>query len=152
MRARPSSAADLGGEFVAALADRDFARLAGTLAPDVRMRALLPPGPLEVSGTDAAIARFSSWFGEAESLELVHAVSEEVADRLHVSYRLRVKRAGDTCKLVEQHLICAVNGRIAALDLLCTGFRPEPVQPARAGSGDVKGLERVEARVAAATR
>ena len=126
MTARRSSATDLGAVLVAALTERDFARLAGTLAPDVRMRALIPPGPVELSGSELAAARFASWFGESEGLELIHAGSAEVGDRLHVFYRLRVKRPGDPWKLIEQHLFCALDeGRITALDLLCSGFRPD---------------------------
>ena len=90
---------------------------------------MIPPGPIEASGAEAAAAKFSSWFGEAEALELVQAGGDDVADRLHVFYRLRVKRPGDPWKIVEQHLVCAVTGRITALDLLCTGFRPEATQP-----------------------
>ena len=90
------------------------------------MRALIPPGPVEVFGAEAAAARFSTWFGGAEEFEIVCSGSDEVADRLHVSYRLRVRRPGDAPKLVEQHLVCALDeGRIANLDLLCTGFRPD---------------------------
>jgi hypothetical protein len=52
--------------------------------------------------------------------------SDAVADRLHVSYRLRVRRSGDLWNVVEQHLLCAHDvGRITALDLVCSGFRPE---------------------------
>ncbi|HET7745223.1 MAG TPA: hypothetical protein VFK76_10825, partial [Gaiellaceae bacterium] len=69
--ARRSSATDLGAELVAALAERDFDRLAGTLAPDVRMRALIPPGPVELSGAEPAAARFATWFGTADRLEVV---------------------------------------------------------------------------------
>jgi hypothetical protein len=126
MTARRSSATDLGAVLVAALTARDFGRLAGTLAPGVRMRALIPPGPVELSGAEPAAARFASWFGESEGLELVHAGCDEVGDRLHVFYRLRVKRPGDPWKLVEQHLFCALDeGRITTLDLLCSGFRPD---------------------------
>lgn len=124
---RPSSATDSGETFVAALAGRDYSRLANTLAPNVRMRALLPPGTVEISGQEATSAKFSSWFGGVEELELVSSGSEAVADRLHVYYRLRVRRPGDVWKLVEQHLLCALDGdRIAALDLICSGFRPDP--------------------------
>jgi len=124
MSTRQSSAIDPGAALVAALAERDFGRLANTLAPDVRMRALIPPGALEVSGADAAAARFASWFGESNGLELVRSGSDEVGDRLHVFYRLRVKRPGDSWKLIEQHLFCALDeGRITALDLVCSGFR-----------------------------
>lgn len=122
--ARQSSVTDLGDALVAALAERDFDRLAGTLAPDVRMRALIPPGPIDVSGAKPAAARFTTWFGESDGLELVHSGSDEVGDRLHVFYRLRVKRPGDPWKVIEQHLFCALEeGRITALDLVCSGFR-----------------------------
>jgi hypothetical protein len=111
---------------VAALTERDFGRLARTLAPEVRMRALIPSGCVELSGAEPAAARFASWFGEANGLELVRSGSDEVGDRLHVFYRLRVKRPGDPWKVIEQHLFCALNeGRITALDLVCSGFRPE---------------------------
>jgi hypothetical protein len=120
-----SSATDRGTSFVAALAERDFQRLAGTLTPDVRMRALIPPGLVEISGAEAAAAKFLSWFGDAEEFGLIHSGSEAVADRLHVFYRLRVKKPGNVPKLVEQHLLCAFDrDRINALDLVCTGFRP----------------------------
>ena len=125
MTVQLSSVTETADAFVAALAKQDFDGLARALAPDVRMRALIPPGPIEVIGADAAAARFSSWFGSAESLELVQRGAEWVADRLHLFYRLRVKRPGDSWKIVEQHLTCTVNGRIVAFDLLCTGFRPE---------------------------
>ena len=123
---RRSSATDLGATLVAALAEGDFGRLAGTLARDVRMRALIPPGSVELSGAEPAAARFASWFGESSELELVHSGSDEVGDRLHVFYRLRVKRPGDPWKIIEQHLFCAIDsGGITALDLVCSGFRPD---------------------------
>lgn len=128
---RRSSATDRGATFVSALAERDYSRLAGTLAPDVRMRALIPPGPVEIFGPEAASAKFSSWFGDVEELELVSSGSEAIADRLHVYYRLRVRKPGDVWKLVEQHVLCAFDGdRIAALDLVCSGFRPDPLSAA----------------------
>jgi SnoaL-like domain len=126
MSTQPSSASDLGTALITALAQRDFPRLANTLTPEVRMRALIPPGPIEVSGAEAAAARFSSWFVDAEELELIRSGSDTVADRLHVFYRLRVKKPGDQRKIVEQHLLCALDDdRITALDLVCSGFRPD---------------------------
>jgi hypothetical protein len=126
MSTQPSSATDPGTALIAALAARDFARLAGTLTPNIRMRALIPPGLVEVSGAKAAAAKFLSWFGNAEALELIRSGSDTVADRQHVFYRLRVKKPGDIPKLVEQHLLCALEGdRISSLDLVCTGFRSD---------------------------
>jgi hypothetical protein len=126
MSTQPSSATDQGTGFVAALAERDFARLACRLTADVRMRALIPPGLVEITGAEAATAKFESWFGDAEEFELIHSGSDAVADRLHVFYRLRVRKPGNVPKLVEQHLLCAFDGdRINGLDLVCTGFRPD---------------------------
>ena len=123
---RKSSATDLGDVFVTALVDGDAPRLAGTLDPDVQMRALLPPGPIEVLGAEAVAGKFAAWFGSAEEVQLMRSGSDAVADRLHVSYRLRVRRSGDLWNVVEQHLLCAHDGgRITALDLVCSGFRPE---------------------------
>jgi hypothetical protein len=127
---RRSSATEPGDTLVAALAERDFERLAGTLAWDVRMRALIPPGPVELSGAESAAARFATWFGESDGLELVQSGSDEIGDRLHVFYRLRVKRPGEPRKVIEQHLFCALDeGHITALDLVCSGFRPDLAVP-----------------------
>jgi hypothetical protein len=115
----------LADMLVESLAEQDFDRLASTLSTNVRMRALIPPGPVELTGAEQAAARFASWFGRTNELELIRSGSEDVGDRLHVFYRLRVKRPGDPWKIVEQHLFCALeNGDVAALDLLCSGFRP----------------------------
>ena len=54
---RQTSATDLGDVFVTALVDGDTPRLAGTLAPDVQMRALIPPGPIEVLGAEAVVGK-----------------------------------------------------------------------------------------------
>jgi hypothetical protein len=121
-----SPVAHSAADFAGALATRDFERLTAMLAADVRMRALIPPGFVEISGADAAVAKFASWFGDAEEVELIDSGSDGFADRLHVFYRLRVRRPGDFPRLVEQHLLCALDGdRIDSLDLVCAGFRPE---------------------------
>jgi hypothetical protein len=126
MSTQPSSATDPGTGFIAALAERDFARLARTLTPDVRMRALIPPGLVEVAGAEAATAKFELWFGDAEEFGLIRSGSDAVADRLHVFYRLRVTKPGGMPKLVEQHLLCTLDtDRIDSFDLVCTGFRPD---------------------------
>ena len=58
----------VGGIFLEALANRDYARLATTLGSAVRFRALLPPGPMAWEGSEAATKAFSSWFGQADEL------------------------------------------------------------------------------------
>jgi len=126
----PDPATDPGASLVAALGARDFPRLADTLSADVSMRALTPPGLVEISGAEATAAKLSTWFGDAEDFEIVRSGSETVADRVHIFYRLRVKKPGDVPKLVEQHLLCGIDGdRIHTLDLVCSGFRPADADP-----------------------
>jgi len=109
-----------------ALVAGDFDRVMTMLATDVRMRALIPPGPVELWGATDAGATFASWFGGSEDLELVHSGNDEIGDRLHVFYRLRRNRGGAPPSIVEQHLVCTLaEGRITAIDLVCSGFRPE---------------------------
>ena len=93
------------------------------------MRALIPPGLVELSGAEDAAAKFSAWFGDAEEFELIRWGSDAVADCLHVFYRLRVKKPGNVPKIVEQHLLCELDtDRIDGFDLVCTGFRPDTAE------------------------
>jgi hypothetical protein len=106
-----------------AVAGRDGAQLAAALTNTVRLRALLPGGPVESHGRDAVVARFAGWFAAFDTVELVSAAGEPVADRLLVHYRLTL-RQGPTRWACTQTLICKTAGdRLATLDLLCSGFR-----------------------------
>src|SRR5262245_43797497 len=105
-----TSATEAGGRLITALAGRDFSAFADVLAPDVRMRALIPPGLVELVGAQAAASTFASWFGDAEEFELIHSGRDTFADRLHLFYRIRVTKPGNVPKVVEQHLLCALDG------------------------------------------
>ena len=117
------------GAFLNNLAAQDFDRLGGALAADARMRALLPGGPREWAGADAIADRFARWFGGTEDFELVEAAAGTVGDRLHLHWqlRLRAERLGAGWFIVEQQAYADTgeDGRLAWLDLLCTGYRSE---------------------------
>jgi hypothetical protein len=119
----------LAGSFLEGLAAQDFARLGNALTADVRLRALLPGGLREWAGAEAIADRFARWFGDTEDFELVNATIGEVGGRLHLHWRLRLRaaRLGAGWFTVEQHAYADTGdgGRIARLDLLCTGYRPE---------------------------
>jgi RimJ/RimL family protein N-acetyltransferase len=115
--------------FLEGLAAQDFARLGDALTADVRLRALLPSGLWEWAGAEAIAHRFARWFGDTEDFELMEAAVGEVGSRLHLHWRLRLRaeRLGSGWFTVEQQVYAdtADGGRIARLDLLCTGYRPE---------------------------
>lgn len=115
--------------FLEGLAVQDFARLSDALAPDARLRALLPRGPMEWTGAEVIADQFARWFGGTENYELVEAAVSEVGRRLHLHWRLRLQaeRLGTGWFIVEQQAYANADdgGRIAQLDLLCTGYRRE---------------------------
>jgi hypothetical protein len=121
----------VGGVLLEGLANRDFARMEAILAPNVRLRALLPPGPRVYEGPDDVTAAFRSWFGAVEEFELVDATVGEVGGRLHLSWRIRVRPApfgiGDGWHVIEQHAYADATDAIETLDLLCSGFNPERI-------------------------
>ena len=107
----------------AAIADRDSVRLAAAVTETVRLRALLPGGPIEEHGRDAVVARFGKWFADMDAVEVVESAGEAVADRLLIHYRLDLAQRS-TRWACTQTLICKiVDGRLATIDLLCSGFR-----------------------------
>jgi hypothetical protein len=125
----------VGGTFLEALATRDYERMASTLGPTIRFRALLPPGPMEWEGPARVADAFSSWFGGADDFELVHATVGEIGGRLYLAWRIRVRPApfgiGETWHVIEQHGYANAADSIETLDLLCSGFHPECTGPQR---------------------
>ena len=114
----------LGTRLVRAIAEQDESALAECFSPDAELRALTPNGLRERAGASEAASLISRWFGDSTELQLLDARSEEVADRVHVSYRFAGVEEGEPY-LVEQQLYCTVaDGKVTRADLLCSGFRP----------------------------
>jgi hypothetical protein len=122
-------AAATAAAFLQGLADQDFAQLGGALAADARLRALLPKGLREWTGAEAVAGQFARWFGDTEDFELVEAALGDVGGRLQLRWRLRLRaeRLGAGWFTVEQQAYgdAGKDGRLARIDLVCTGYRPE---------------------------
>jgi len=116
------------GRLLEALAHQDFVMLADALEGDVHLRALVTGGMVELEGSADVADKFKFWFGDTDAFELLDASIGEVAERLHLSWRIRLHapRLGDGWRFVEQqtYVTCAESGRIARIDLLCTGYIP----------------------------
>jgi TusA-related sulfurtransferase len=128
--------------FLEALTARDFMRLAEALAPNVTMRLLLPRGPEERTGRPEVAARLEGWFGAAPSFEVEAVDHATVGPRHRLTWRFRLVREGDggggPWQVIEQVAFCNEGpDGIERLDLLCSGFHPEPER----GSGLVHVLE-----------
>lgn len=116
------------GRLLEALAHQDFVMLASALEGDVHLRALVGKGLVELEGSVDVADKFRFWFGDTDAFELLDATIGAVAGRLHLSWRVRLQapRLGDGWRVVEQqaYVTCAESGRIARIDLLCTGYIP----------------------------
>ena len=117
-------AQEVGTAFLEALTKREFAAARALLAADVRFRMLVPSGLMTEADAEGTIDRFIDWFGGADAFEVEAAGSEEVEGRAAIMYRFRLHDA-DGWRVIEQHLMLDVgaDARIAAIDLLCSGFR-----------------------------
>ena len=110
--------------FIDALAMRDFEALERLLAPEVRFRAIVPRGVREGATDYEAVAWLRKWFGEKDSIELLDSEAASVADRAYLRYRF-LAHENDLTTLIEQHAFATlVDGLIADMSLLCSGFRP----------------------------
>ena len=118
MNTHPQAAA-----IAAAVAGRDSAGLAAALTDTVRLRALLPGGPIEEHGRDAVVARFGTWFADMDTVEVVEAAGQALPGRLLIHYQLDLAQAGTRWALTQTCICKIVGGRLATIDLLCSGFR-----------------------------
>jgi hypothetical protein len=128
--ARAAPRWSIAGSFIEGLATRDYEMLAASLDDDVRFRALLPPGPSEWHGRADVTDVFRSWYADADRFDVVDATVGEVACRLQMTWRIRLRPApfakGDGWHLIEQHAFADISDTIESLDLVCSGFRAAP--------------------------
>src|SRR5687767_3715801 len=64
----------------AAVARRDPQRLSAALTETVRLRALLPGGPVESHGRKDVAARFCGWFADFDTVKVIESGAEAVVD------------------------------------------------------------------------
>jgi hypothetical protein len=118
-------------QFFHAFGKRDWQGVESLLHPKLRFRALVPDPEnwreLRTSLDAAGAVRYwRSWFDEADRFELIKSEAFPVGSRLHLSYRLRLHYE-DGWQIIEQRMYCDVKDSvIEGLDLLCSGFMPEP--------------------------
>ena len=125
--------------FVDALAARDFSRLEACLDSRVRFRALIPPGLREREGARETVRLIRSWFEGVDRLVVLERGVKPIAGRAHVWYRLRASYAEGDPEVIEQNAFCDVEGgQITAMDMVCSGYLPEPRK-------DASGVHRFDA-------
>lgn len=130
---------EAGESLVAAIAARDYGRIVDVLARDARLRYVIPPGPGQVAGADGVAAKYFEWFGNVDEIRVEETLVERLFDRMSARYRFLL-RMGPFWRAVQQqaYFDTDADGRIEAIDLLCSGFRPTngPGEVGDAGTHD----------------
>ena len=138
--ARPRSDSDeqatgwpLAGRLIDAMTRRSFTDLEACLAPDVRMRAVLPRRVLELDSAAAVSRTFEDWFGGEDGFEVMEASAGSIGPRHHVRWRIRMwpRHAPGDSRVVEQQIYTWGTEEAASLDLLCSGFHAERIEVSR---------------------
>ena len=73
LRSRACSTIPSPPALAAAVARRDPQRLSAALTETVRLRALLPGGPVESQGREDVVGRFRGWFADFDAVEVVES-------------------------------------------------------------------------------
>jgi hypothetical protein len=120
-----STAATADERYLKALAGKDFAAIRALLSADVTFRALIPSGLRQAKGADEATAMIQQWYADCDVIEVLSVSTALVGDRNGVSYRLRVHENDAWYTVGQQVFYTVKDGKVIALDLLCSGFRPD---------------------------
>lgn len=130
VRPNPMDRGSASSRLLEALTARDFDRMPDCFEADATMRAMLPSGPTEFHGATQIAESLRAWFSGAQEFEVLNGTVDQVGGRPHVSWRLRLHPTpwgDDAWHVIEQHAYVRGGPRIAAIDLLCSGFQPDGV-------------------------
>ena len=109
--------------YLDAVVARDYPGIRSLLDDEFRLRDLSPPGFTEVGGADEALGNLREFLDIFDSVNLVESDIYDIGAVTYVRARLHFvhEEAGE--RILEQHhLLTIVEGRIQAIDELCTGL------------------------------
>jgi hypothetical protein len=135
--------------FVDALGAASFDSIEPLLSAEVRFRALLPSGVRECTGRIPTADYFRAWFGpiridrlqpcdgkpypfkETTRCEVVEStVGVPVVDKVPIRYMLELQNNTGPCRCEQQGFYTVDGeGRIATLDVVCSGILRVPATP-----------------------
>jgi TusA-related sulfurtransferase len=112
----------IGEEWIQAITGGEMERLEGLCQPDVASQILTPRRYIAFDNLTDLIARIRLWFGDCRDFQVEHSRVEPIGERLGISYRFLLQEA-EVWEVIEQQVNCTLqDGRIARLQLLCSGF------------------------------
>lgn len=114
---------ELARAYLDAVVARDYDGVASFLADDFHLRDLSPPGFTDVPDTDAALAGLRNLLDMFDTVELLDSEAYNIGNTTYLRARLHFVHPEKGERMLEQHhLLTIADGRITAIDELCTGF------------------------------
>jgi hypothetical protein len=118
----------LGEEWIQALIEKDFHRMSEVCQPDVTGLLITPSHVHTLEHAPDLTRSVEQWFGACDSIQKEQSRVAMVGKKLAVFYRLALQENGETYTM-EQQMYCTLrDGRIAQLNLLCSGFQLVPAE------------------------
>jgi hypothetical protein len=124
---------DIAHAFERAYREGDREGLRAVLAPDARVRVLMPKGLMELAGADGLadvlqpfFAKWSVVSADAQQLEVLRQNAMRTGRLTRTVQRLVLRGPeGAGATMVVSHLLGIVGDRVAIVDELCTGIMPD---------------------------
>ncbi len=114
--------ADVARTYLDAVVARDYDNVESLLADGFRLRDLSPPGFTEVDA-GPAMTGLREMLDRFDGVRLVDSDAYEIGNVTYLRARLHFVHPEQGERMLEQHhLLTIADGRITAIDELCTGF------------------------------
>ncbi len=114
----------IAAEYAAAYAGFDAGALRRVLSPRLRYRQINPGGVLCFDSADGYVDATADFLAGFTSHEAVSHDAEIFGDRVVTASRTRLGLADRTFLMEHREVLTIADGRIVAIDAVCTGPRP----------------------------
>ncbi len=116
---------DIARRYANAYAAFDTAELRDVLAPNLRFRQVNPGGYLEVDSAQAYINGTKAFLDGYDAHAAITATAERLGDLVLTTSRMRLDQNGDRYVLQHSEIVTVADGKVTAIDSVCTGSQPQ---------------------------
>lgn len=122
--AEPATDEEVAGAYAAAYAHGDLDALRAVLAPDAVFRLLMPGDFHTVHGSAAFVEQVAHAMSQADRWRPHSNTVAPIGDRFAARIRFVIEVGLERFHLEHQEVVSVRNGRVEAIDSVCSGFRP----------------------------
>ncbi len=118
----------MAAAYAEAYACGDLEALRDLLAPDVVSRLLMPGGFRTLTGADAFIAELAAAIGGVDAARRHSSAAAPIGEKFTTRSELVLVAGEGHYRLAHLEVVAIRDGRVVAIDGVCTGFRPVEVR------------------------